>query len=133
MTGQLLQFGGSLLAILALFWLAHRLRLGGDRRIRTEEQARELADEALCGFEAEEIALDRSGHGALLRDAQERVLLLRRHGAHFAARLIDRRASVRLDRNALTIATPDTSFGTVTLDLGPAAQHWAASFRRLPA
>ena len=43
MSAQALQFGGSLLAILALAWLAHRLGLGGDTRIRDEAHLRELA------------------------------------------------------------------------------------------
>lgn len=135
MTQQLgalaLQVGGSALAILLVFQLARWLDLGGDVRIRDEETARRLAAEAVCGFTPVEIGLDRAGIGALLRDAEDRVLLLRRHGARFAARLIDGHAGVQLNRNFLTIATSDPWFGKVTLDLGPAAQVWAGSFRRL--
>lgn len=126
-----LQLAGSLVAILLVFLLTRWLGLGGDVRIRDEDTARRLADEAVCGFDPVDVALDRAGIGALLRDGQGRVLLLRRHGAHFAARLIDDPAGVRLDRNFLTIATGDRWFGKVTLDLGPAAQVWASSFRRL--
>lgn len=127
----ILQFGGSLVAILALAWFARRLGLGGDPRIRSEDHARELADEAICGFEPVEFAIDRAGMGALLRDARGRVLLLRRHGAHFAGRLLDSHAHARLDRNFLTLATADRRFGSITLDLGSAAPAWAASLRRL--
>lgn len=126
-----LQLAGSLVAILLVFLLTRWLGLGGDVRIRDEDTARRLADEAVCGFDPVDVALDRAGIGALLRDGQGRVLLLRRHGAHFAARLVDDPAGVRLDRNFLTIATGDRWFGKVTLDLGPAAQVWASSFRRL--
>lgn len=122
----LLQFGGSLLAILALFWLAHRLRLGGDARIAGDDEARRLADEAVCGFDARDVAIDRSGLAALLRDGEGRVLLLRRHGAHFAARLLDAQASARVTEGGLTLATPDRRFGSVTLDLGGQAPDWAA-------
>lgn len=128
---QLLQFGGSLLAILALAWVAHRMKLGGDTRIRDEAHARELADDAICGFAAEEVALDRGRIGALLRDRQGRVMLIRRHGSHFAARLLDGHTNTRLDRNFLTLATREKTFGSVTLDLGEAAQQWAASLRRV--
>lgn len=121
----LLQFGGSLLAILVLAWLAHRLRLGGDARIGSDDDARRLADEAVCGFDAREIAIDRDGLGALLRDGEGRVLLLRRHGAHFAARLLDTQTSARVDDRGLTLATPDRRFGNVTLDLGGQAREWA--------
>ena len=128
---QLIQVTVSILAVLLLALLARQLGLGGDVRLRSEAQARDEAATALGGFDAVEVALDRAGIGALLRDAQGRVLLLRRHGAQFAARLIDSHADTRLDRNFLTIGTGEKSFGQVTLDLGDQAQVWAASLRRL--
>lgn len=131
MTAQLIQAGASLLAILALAWLARRLDLGADVRIRNEDEARQLAAEALCGFDAEDLALDRAGIGALLRDRMGRVMLLKRHGAHFAARLLDSHSHARLDRNFLTIGSGESTFGKVTLDLGDKAQVWASSLRRL--
>lgn len=131
--GQIVLIAASLAAVLFLSWIAHRLHLGGDRRIADEQEARRLADEAICGFEAVDVALDRAGVGALLRDADGRILLLRRHGSHFAARLLDSRAKVSLDRSFLSLGTSDRRFGTVTLDLGAKAAVWAASLRRIPA
>ena len=131
MIGQALQFGGSLAAILLLAWLARRLGLGGDPRLRDPEDARRLAGEALCGFEAHDVVLDRAGIGALLRDSAGRVMLLRRHGVHWVARLLDSHAGVRLDRSFMTIATGDKTFGAITLDLGDHAQAWASSLRRI--
>ena len=131
MTAKLLQFAGSLVAILVLAWLARKLDLGGDERLRDPEEARRLAEEALCGFEAQDVALDRAGIGALLRDGEGRVMLLRRHGSRWAARLLDRHAGVRLDRNFLRIATGERSFGEIALDLGDQAQVWAGSLRRI--
>jgi hypothetical protein len=131
MIGQALQFGGSLAAILLLAWLARRLGLGGDIRLRDPDEARRLAGEAIPGFEAKELVLDRAGIGALLRDSAGRVMLLRRHGAHWAARLLDSHAGVRLDRNLMTVATGEKSFGAITLDLGEQAQAWAGSLRRI--
>lgn len=133
MVAQLLQLGGSVVAVLLLALICRKLGLGGDVRIRSEAEARRLADEAVCGFDAVDLALDRAGIGALLRDAKGRVLLLRRHGAHFAARLLDSHAFTRLDRNFLTIGTGESTFGSVTLDLGEKAQVWASSLRRLGA
>jgi hypothetical protein len=130
-TGQALQFAGSLAAILALFWLSRRLGLGGDPRLRDAEEARRLAEAADCGFEPEAVILDRGGIGALLRDANGRVMLIRRHGARWAARRLDSHAGVRLDRNFLTLTPAERPFGTVTLDLGDEAQVWAASLRRV--
>ena len=126
-----LRLGGSLVAILVLAGIAWKLGLGGDLRIRDEMHARELADEAVSGFAAVEVAIDRAGHAALLRDTDGQVLLLRRHGAHFASRLLTGHAHVRLDRHQLVVGTGEKRFGEVTLDLGPQAQYWAASLRRL--
>ncbi|MBS0475625.1 MAG: hypothetical protein JSR28_10850 [Proteobacteria bacterium] len=128
---ELAKLGVSLAAILAVTWIVARLRLGSDVRLRDQAEAGELARTALCGFEPTEIVLDRAGIGALLRDASGRVLLLRRHGAQFAARLLDTHAFARLDRTFLTVGTDDRQFGTVTLDLGDQAQLWASSLRRL--
>lgn len=131
MTGKLIQFGASLVAILALAWIALKLGLGGDSRIRDEAHLRTLADEALHGFDPVDIAIDRAGLAALARDGEGRIMLLRRHGAHFASRLLDGHGNVRLDRNFLVVGTSDRRFGEVTLDLGDDAPAWAASLRRL--
>ena len=131
MIGQALQFGGSLGAIVLLAWFARRLGLGGDPRLRDPGEARRLAGEALDGFEAHEVVLDRAGIGALLRDSAGRVMLLRRHGARWAGRLLDGHAGVRLDHSLMTIATRDRTFGAITLDLGDQAQAWASSLRRI--
>jgi hypothetical protein len=131
MLGQLIQIGASLLAILLLAWVCRKLGLGSDVRIASEDQARQLAAEAAFGFTATDLALDRAGIGALLRDGQGRILLLRRHGAKFVARLLDSHAFARLDRNFLTIGSGEKTFGSVTLDLGDKAQVWASSLRHL--
>jgi hypothetical protein len=131
--GLAVQLAGSLIAILALAWLARRLELGGDTRIDSEDDARRLADEAVHGFDPVEIAVDRAGMGALCRDSAGRVLLLRRHGSHWASRLLDSHAHTRLDRGFLTLATADRRFGSVTFDLGDRAAVWAASLRRIGA
>lgn len=129
--GLALQAAGSLLAILFVWWLARRMELGGDVRIRDEDHARALAQQTLCDFATVSLSLDKARVGALLRDARGRVMVLRRHGSHFVGRLLTTHSSVRLDRSNLVIATGDRRFGTVTLDLGTEAQVWAASLRRL--
>lgn len=130
---ELAKLGGSLVAILGLAWLASLLKLGGDLRIRDEAHARDLANEAVFGFEATDVIIDRAGMGALLKDGQGRQMLLRRHGAGFVGRLLDSRIEARLDQNFLTIGTGEKTFGTITLNLGDAAQYWAAGLRHLPA
>ncbi len=128
---QLVQIGGSLMAILVLAWLAHKMGLGGDERIRDDDHARYLADQAVSGFAPVDIVIDKAGYGALLRDRSGRVLVLKRHGTHFAGRIMTVRPEARLDQGLLTIQPDDRPFGAVTLNLGEQAQIWAASLRRL--
>ena len=131
MTAELLKLGGSIAAILFIAWFARFLRLGGDVRIRSEEQAREIANETCCGFDPVEIAIDKAGIAALLRDAEGRHLLVRRHGVQWAGRLLDRHNDSRLVKNFLTVGTGEKTFGSVTLNLGSQASHWAAGLRNL--
>ena len=131
MTAELLKLAGSIAAILFIAWLARFWKLGGDVRIRSEEQAREIAREAFCGFEPVEIAIDKAGIAALMRDANGRHLLVRRHGVQWAGRLLDHHNEARLDQNFLTVGTGEKSFGSVTLNLGAQASHWAAGLRHL--
>jgi hypothetical protein len=130
-TAELLKLGGSIAAILFIAWFARFLRLGGDVRIRSEEQAREIANETCCGFDPVEITIDKAGIAALLRDAEGRHLLVRRHGVQWAGRLLDRHNDSRLDKNFLTVGTGEKTFGSVTLNLGSQASHWAAGLRNL--
>ncbi|MEY4161159.1 MAG: hypothetical protein RLZZ136_1780 [Pseudomonadota bacterium] len=131
MTVALVQLVGSLLAILLLARLAGLLGLGGDVRLRDTDEACALAQATVCGFEPVAVALDRAGIGAVLRDNQGRIMVLKRHGARFAGRLLDSYEGTRLDRHFLTLSTDDPGFGSVTLDLGSDAQAWASSLRRL--
>lgn len=131
MIAEILKLAGSVAAILFIAWFARFLRLGGDVRIRSEEQAREIANETCCGFDPVEIAIDKAGIAALLRDADGRHLLVRRHGVQWAGRLLDRHNDSRLDKNFLTVGTGEKTFGSVTLNLGSQASHWAAGLRNL--
>lgn len=131
MTILLAKLAGSIAAILFLAWFARWLKLGGDVRIRSEEQARAIADQVVCGFDPVDIAIDKAGIGALMRDERGRHLLVRRHGAQFAGRLLDHHSDSRLDQNFLTVGTGEKTFGKVTLNLGPQAQKWAAGLRYL--
>jgi hypothetical protein len=123
---MLLQLAGSLAAVLFLVFVAWTLRLGGAARIADEAEARELADNAVCGFEAEAVALDRTGHGALLRDASGRILLLVPHGNRFVGRLLDGRARVQLDADRLVVAIGERRLAPVTLALADSAAWFGA-------
>jgi len=117
MSPALLQFLGSLVAILALAGIAGWLGLGGDRRITSEAEARILADEAVSGFSPVATAVDAGGQAAVLHDAQGRVLILRRHGAQFAGRLLDEGATAAADGQCLQVDTGEVRFGSVMLQV----------------
>ena len=121
----------SLVMILGLYALARSLRLGGDQRIADADHAKRLAEETWPGFAATEVTLDRARIGALVRNAEGRVMLIRRHGARFVGRELTTHDGIRLDRHTLTLETGDRQTGTLTIDLGADAQIWAASLRRL--
>lgn len=131
--GIAVQAVGSLIAVLLIFMVVRAFGMGSDVRIADEAEARALAEEARCGFDAVDVALDRARIGALLRNNAGEVMLIRRHGARFAARVLSSHAGARLDRGFLTLSTDDPHFGSITLDLGERAQIWAASLRRLGA
>lgn len=132
-TAIALQAAASLVAVLLVFALVRQLALGSDVQIADEAEARALAEQARCGFDPVDVALDRARIGALLRNSAGEVMLIRRHGARFAARVLSSHAGARLDRGFLTLSTEDPHFGSITLDLGEQAQVWAASLRRLGA
>lgn len=115
MSGQLVQFLGSLAAILALAGIAAWLKLGPSLQLQDEEEARAAAREAVDGFEATEVALDRAGQGALLRDGEGRILLLRQHGTHLAGRLLGTAARAELADGRLYVHTAERRFGSAQL------------------
>lgn len=120
----LVQFLGSLAAILALAGVTRWLRLGPAPRLADEAAARTAADEAANGFEAVALALDRNGSGAVLRDAAGRIVLLRPHGTHFAGRLLGDAATARIEGGALLVDSGERPYGTTLLEV-PEAQAWA--------
>lgn len=127
---EAVQFFLSLVAIVFLAWLSARLGLGGDEQIRDVAHARELADEAICGFDAREVAIGADGQSALLQDCDGRVLALKRHGGRFAACLLSADHWARWAEQKLLLHTGDIGFGAVELDLGPAATDWMTRLNR---
>lgn len=128
---DLIQTGASLIAVLFLAWLVGRMGLGADPRIADEAHAIRLAEEAEVGFGGIEVARDRAGFAAIVRNAEGRQMLVRAHGNHFAARPIDGQVTGRLDKDFLTLTMPEKTFGSVTLQLGKDAGMWASRMRDL--
>lgn len=119
----LLQFLGSLVAILLLAALARGLKLGPAPSLSSEQQARDAAQESVDGFVASAIALDGDGRAALLCDAANRVLLLRPHGTHFAGRILSPDAKAWIVDEAIVVDTGERRYGSATLRI-PDPQAW---------
>ena len=128
---DVIQLGASLLAVLFVAWLVKKIGLGADPRIEDAAHAIRLADEAEAGFNGSEVARDRAGFAAIVRNAEGRMMLVRAHGNHFAARPVDAATIGRLDKDFLTLTTPEKAFGAVTLRLGKEAGMWASRMRDL--
>ena len=128
---ELIQTGVSLVAVLFVAWLVKAMGLGADPRIEDADHAIRLAEEAEAGFGGTEVARDRAGFAALVRNGEGRLLLVRAHGNHFAARPVDEQMIARLDKDFLTLTTPEKTFGAVTLQLGKDAGMWASRMRDL--
>ena len=125
------QLGLSLVAVLFVAWLVRKMGLGADPRIADEAHAIRLAEEAEAGFRGTEVARDRAGFAALVRNAEGRMMLVRAHGNFFAARPVDGQVMGLLDKDFLTLTMPEKTFGAVTLQLGKEAGMWASRMREL--
>lgn len=129
---KLLTLLGSLLAILLLARAARWMGLGTDyRRIRDEAHAIALAEEAECGFAGTAADVDAAGYGAIVRNAEGAMMLVRIHGNRYVARRLDRGWSTRLNRNRLELTSPERAFGHVDLDFGDQAGIIASRMRTL--
>ncbi len=131
MTAVLVQTGASLVTVLFVAWLVGRIGLGADPRIADADHAIRLAEEAEAGFRGIEVARDRAGFAAIVQNAEGRMMLVRAHGNHFAARPVDASVIGKLDKDFLTLTTPERTFGAVTLQLGKDAGMWASRMRNI--
>ena len=136
---MILQFAGSLIAILLLAWLARKLGLGGAPRLDTHSAVLDAAREAVDGFEPAGAACDSDGRAALARDHAGQIMVLKPHGSRVAGRILGPSASASLqsggDGPVLTVDCGERTFGTVSLSLPHAqtfdAQTWADAINAL--
>lgn len=128
----LLPIIGSLIAILLLARTARWMGLGLEyRRIADAAHAIALADDAECGFGGIAADVDAAGYGAIVRNSDGAMMLVRVHGNRFVARRLDRQFTARLNRNRLHLASGESSFGSVDLDFGDQAGIIASRMRTL--
>lgn len=130
----LLQTAGSLVAILALAGLAWWQRLGGAPMLDSEEAVYRAAAEVDDGFMPTAIACAHDGTTALARDAQGRIMMIKRHGNRFVGRVLGpaARAVIRRDQgaSALEVDCGERRFGRVALTLSE-PDAWAAAINAL--
>jgi hypothetical protein len=129
---QLIQFAVSLIAIFAVAHFVRTLGLGGDIRLKDETQVRKIAHDAYYGFEASDIIIDLAGISAIVKDAQNRHMLIFRNGVHFTARMLHLPIAGRLDHKFLTIELNEPGIAPITLNLGSAAGRWVSGLRLIP-
>ena len=127
---MLLQFGGSLIAILALAGLAWLLKLGGKPQLTSEADVAMAASEVEDSFATQRSSISRGGDAALVRDASGRIMVIKRHGNKFAGRVLGPSAAAREQVDALVVDHDDNRFGSVRLSLTDAS-YWADAINRL--
>ncbi|ASJ89660.1 hypothetical protein [Porphyrobacter sp. CACIAM 03H1] len=126
----LVQTAGSLAAILALAGLAWWMKLGGTPRLESEDAVRHAAGEVEDGFDPVTWSWDAEGAGALARDAEGRIMVIRRHGNRFAGRILGPAAQAQASGGTLVVDPGERRFGTLSLALSD-AQAWAAAINRI--
>ncbi|PKP89293.1 MAG: hypothetical protein CVT75_13420 [Alphaproteobacteria bacterium HGW-Alphaproteobacteria-14] len=133
-TALLLQTAGSLAAILALAGLAWWLKLGVASALVGEGDIRRVAGEVEDGFDPLDCAVSKDHTAALARDADGRIMVIKRHGNRFAGRILGPRAQARLWRDrgmaAVEVDPGEPRFGTVFLDIAE-ADTWADAINRV--
>lgn len=128
----LIQFAGSLAAILAIAGLTVWLGLGRDARLANDAEARDWAEQVTTGFAAETVGIGADGKAALLRNAAGQIMLLKQHGGHFAGRILGASSAAEQSGEMLKVDTGERRFGRVTLQV-EASGDWAKAINALKA
>lgn len=124
MSGQFIQFGLSLIAVLAIVACAHWLGFSREGRIESEDEARELFLLAAGGFEPVEVAVDAEGLGAIGKDQSGRLAMLVPHGNRFVVRLAGADARFCICDDILHVAMPASGIAGIGLRIGSEAARF---------
>ena len=127
---MLIQTGGSLLAIFALFLLARWLKLGGKPVLADHAAVQHAANEVEDGFTTQRSAIARAGDAALAVDAAGRIMVIKRHGNHFSGRVLTPAAKVREEVDAIVVDCGEARFGPVRMSLDETG-YWVDAINRL--
>jgi len=112
----------SFLIILAVTALVRGLRLGVVR-LENKQQACAWAEKNIPFFKADKAILSEDGQAALVCDSDDRVVILKRHGSKFAARLLPRPIEAKQDGPVWNIESGDRQFGRVRMQFDLASQN----------
>lgn len=123
-SSELLQLGGSLLAVLLVVGLTWLLGFRQQARLDSVDEATELMRLVPGGFEPAEVALDAEGRAAIGRDRQGRLLVLVPHGDRFVARPLPADYRPTSEGGTLHIASKGHR---LTLVLGAEAKGWTSA------
>ena len=127
---MLLQFVGSLIAILVVAALVVLLKLGGKPVFKDDADVKIAANEVEDGFEPERTSIARGGQAALAREEAGRIMVIKRHGNKFAGRILSAQASAKEEVDALVVDPGESQFGAVRMSLRDAS-YWADAINRL--
>ncbi len=116
MPNQVFIVAASLVVVLAVAALVRWMGLG-EVKLAGESEAQELAEDMLSGFKARDIFMSNDGASAVLIGDDGSTGLLKRHGAHFAARKLSDPIIETPNPGAVCIDSGESSYGAVTLKL----------------
>ena len=126
----LLQFIGSLIAILVVAGLVAMMKLGGNPVLKSESDVAQAAGEVEDGFETARSSISRRGDGALARGPDGQIMVIKRHGNKFAGRILTSNTQAREEVDGLVVDPGDCRFGSVRLSLTDSS-YWADAINRL--
>ncbi|MEO1046226.1 MAG: hypothetical protein AAFX04_12365 [Pseudomonadota bacterium] len=105
---------GSFITIIAVTALVRWLRLG-EVRLENRQHALDWAEKNIPFFTAKDAILSEDGQAALVMDADNRVVVVKRHGSKFAARLLERPIDAQQEGPVWCIGSGDKQFGRVRM------------------
>jgi hypothetical protein len=106
----------SLAAILAVAGLVWLLQMG-DNRIGDAADAARIAEEQIAGFESGPVLMSDDGEAALVEGTDGRIVVLKRHGAHCAGRVLQKPLRAHHCGAEWRVETGDPRFGQVSFAL----------------
>ena len=126
----LIQTGGSLVAIFALYLLARALKLGGKPVLADSAAVHLAAGEVEDGYTPTRVSIARKGDAALAVNEAGRIILIKRHGNQFSGRVLTASATVHEEVDGIVVDCGEARFGPVRLSIDDPS-YWVDAINRL--